>query len=98
MLETFTCSTFSPLVSETFRLDAGGEVPVDLILVEAGELPQASPRAGRTPFSLMFEGPADVVYPQRSYRLEHPALGGFDLFIVPIDADAGGVRYQAIFS
>ena|SRR5690349_23892344 len=97
MLETFTCATFAPLVSETFRLDAGGEL-VDLALVEAGELPEAAPHGERMPFSLVFVGPAGVVYPQRSYPVEHPVLGSFHLFIVPIAADADGVRYQAIFS
>jgi hypothetical protein len=32
-----------------------------------------------------------------SDRLEHSALGLLELFLVPIEPDAAGLRYQAIF-
>lgn len=98
MLETFTCASFTPLVSETFRLDAGAGGPVDLVLTAAEPLPESSTGGGRAPFSLIFLGPPDVVLPQHTYPVQHPTLGGFDLFLVPIGADAGGVQYQAVFS
>jgi hypothetical protein len=98
VLETFTASTFEPLVGETFHMHVEGDpVPVDLVLTDATELPMASARPGRAPFSVVFRGPA-AIYPQRTYQLEHPRLGPFELFLVPIGTDADGVRYEAVFT
>jgi hypothetical protein len=32
------------------------------------------------------------------YRFEHDRLGPLEIFIVPLQPDAGGARYQAVFS
>ena len=53
---------------------------------------------GRQPFSLLFAGPPAPTLPQRTYRLAHPRMPELALFLVPLGADATGVRYQAIFS
>jgi hypothetical protein len=73
---------------------------LDLVLVEARNL---SPRPGdpgprRDPFSLMFLGPTAPVLPQRIYALENEAFGRLEIFLVPIGADADGVKYEAIFN
>lgn len=96
MLESFTCSTFAPLVGETFRLAAGGP-DAGLVLIDATEL-AAPPGPGRAPFSIVFRGPPGAVLPQATYGLRHGALGAFELFLVPIGADAEGVRYEAVFT
>ena len=98
VLETFTCETFTPLLGESFHLHVEGPAVVDLVLTEATELPTASARPGRVPFSLVFRGPPATVYPQRTFQLEHPGLGAFELFLVPIGADGEGVRYEAVFT
>lgn len=98
MVGDFTFATFEPLVGETFRFFAAGPAPVDVVLTEAAELPMASDRPVRAPFSLVFLGPPGTVYPQRTYQLEHPRLGSFELFVVPIGADTEGVRYEAVFT
>lgn len=98
VLETFTCETFTPLLGETFRLHVEGGPAVDVVLSDAAELPMASARPGRAPFSLVFRGPPAIVHPQATYQLEHPVLGAFDLFLVPIGADGDGVRYEAVFT
>jgi hypothetical protein len=98
VLETFTCETFAPHVGETFRLHVDGPEAVDVVLTDATELPMAHARPGRAPFSLVFRGPPTIVYPPRIYQLERPGLGSFELFLVPIGADADGVRYEAVFT
>jgi hypothetical protein len=35
---------------------------------------------------------------QRIYAVHHPALGAFDLFLVPIGPDGEGMRYEAVFT
>ena len=92
MLETFTAETFKPLLHERFVLDAGDR-RVDLELVEVTE--SAAPGAERrAQFSIVFSGPADPILPQAIYRLEHPDLGAFDLFLVPIAVGS----YEAVFT
>jgi hypothetical protein len=54
--------------------------------------------AGRRPFSLIFRSAGSRYLPQRTYSIEHAALGRLDLFLVPIGPDEGGIRYQAIFA
>lgn len=98
MLESFTCDTFRPLVGDTFRLEIEGGEPVHAVLVEATELARSSPSEGRAPFSIVFRGPARPVYPQGIYRLGHAGLGAFELFLVPIGPDGGGIAYEAVFT
>jgi hypothetical protein len=99
VLDQLQLSSFQPLLGQRFGLHAEAEAatPLDLVLVEANALAHGDGRP-RTPFSLVFRGPASPVMPQRIYRLEHEALGILDLFLVPVGRDAQGVRYEAIFT
>ena len=96
-LRSFTIETFAPLVGEAFRIR-----PDDASSLEAN-LISAEPHGGRagdsrTPFSIVFRGPSQPVLAQMTYRMEHAALGSFELFIVPIGPDETGMRYEAIFA
>jgi hypothetical protein len=83
---------FAPHVKTSFRFEKEGG-PVDLELEEV-----AGGRGGPRPFSLTFRGPKESFLPQRTYRVEHPALGSLDIFIVPIGLDPSGYRYEAVFN
>lgn len=98
MLESFTCETFQPHMGDTFRLHLDAPPPLDVVLTEASELPVSSPQRPRAPFSIVFRGPPTVVLPQRIYAVEHPGIGTFELFLVPIGSDDEGVRYEAVFT
>lgn len=52
----------------------------------------------RQPFNLMLHGPLEPFLPQGTYQFDHPALGAFEIFIVPLGPDPGGMRYQAVFA
>ena len=92
VLETYSAETFLPQLHAQFSLiDESGRL--DIELVEVTQLGEATPER-RAPFSLVFRGPESATLPQRIYRLEHAALGTFELFLVPI---APG-RYEAIFT
>jgi hypothetical protein len=98
MLEQFTIDTFRPLVGASFRVE-GDDTPLELELVavdQLGEEGGASSR--RSPFSLVFRGPAEPLLPQRIYPFENDALGRFEIFIVPIGPDESGMGYEAIFT
>lgn len=49
-------------------------------------------------FSILVQGPADHLMPQRIYHLSHPQLGEFDIFIVPVARQADGFVYEAVFN
>src|SRR5205085_8898505 len=84
MIETFTADTFRPLLHDRFELVVDGD-RVDLELAEVTE--SGTPGAERrSQFSIVFTGPPEPILPQRIYLLEHPKLGGFELFLVPIAA------------
>jgi len=106
MLEGFTLTTFTNYLHETFRLypdAANAEQYFDLVLIEATDLGTEGQRGGsatprREPFSIVFRGPRTPILPQRIYRVAHPEIGDFELFLVPIGPDEQGMRYEAVFT
>jgi hypothetical protein len=46
----------------------------------------------------MLLGPTAPILPQRIYAVEHTSLGSLELFLVPLQPDGDGARYQVIFS
>lgn len=96
MLDRLSVDDFTPHVAKTFGVGgpAGG---IDLVLAEAAAV-GAAPAGRRAPFSLVFRGPRTPVLPQAIYPFQHPTLGTLEIFIVPIGPDAGGMRYEAVFT
>jgi hypothetical protein len=96
MLEPLTLQQFAQLVGQVFIAQAG-QGSVELKLLEASASRPSG--VGRSePFSLIFLGSRDAMLPQGSYALEHTALPGLEVFIVPIGVSDVGVQYQAIFN
>jgi hypothetical protein len=93
-----TLDDFRAAVGGTFALHAGDGLGLELRLVDAQATGDRAAGVPRDPFRLAFLGPADPSLPQRTYRLEHDALGELDVFLVPIGRDAGGTTYEAIFA
>jgi hypothetical protein len=85
-------ATYVPLVGSTFEVEHpdGGRVAVELV--------DATPLPGRgESFSLVFRGPADAALDQRTYHVEHDALGDFPLFLVPLGPAADGAhQFEAV--
>jgi hypothetical protein len=100
MLESFTAATFAPHRGEPFTVRAGEQIALALTLGEVsphGPAPAGAEGPRRAPFSLIFHGPQTPILPQRIYRVEHDAIGAFDLFLVPLGPDRAGMRYEAVF-
>jgi hypothetical protein len=74
---------------------------LSLSLVEVGDLPSAA-SAGTVgsdvSFAATWSGPASVPLVQRTYRLSHPQLGTFSVFLVPVGRAARVRRYEAVFN
>ena len=49
-------------------------------------------------FSLIFHGPTEPFLPQRTRKMIYPALGEFELFLVPVARDKDGFQYEAVFN
>jgi hypothetical protein len=99
MLDTFTHETFQPFVGRPFAILVGSERFMPAHLIEVRQLAaDGDARRKRTPFSLVFRGPAGGNLPQDMYDLKS---GDFDLpgvFLVPLGPDAEGMLYEAVFT
>ena len=105
MAETLRYASFAPLVGESFRLESGPGAALELALIEAKRLGpgaednvEEDENGQRRPFSLLFRGPAAPRLDQGTFRLEHGVLGALDIFLVPMEPDAEGPRYEAVFT
>ena len=100
MLDRLTVAMFAEQIGKTFRLQLADGPALELVLVEARNLslPPGNSGPRRDPFSLLFRGPKAPMLPQRIYPLENEAFGRLEIFLVPIGADADGVKYEAIFN
>jgi hypothetical protein len=98
-------ATFAGQLQTTFHVADAPEAGTELKLIEAS-LTEASPRqmanapdAHHEKFSLIFSGPKSPSLAQKIYRFEHPQIGGFAMFIVPIlTRKPDQQRYQAVFN
>ena len=103
MLETFTITTFSGQEGTAFRLSLASGEALDATLLQVTALSAKGPSGEelprkRIPFSLLFRVPAPDRFEQKIYTLEHPVIGTFDLFLVPIGRDPEGYQCEAIFT
>ncbi len=97
MLEAFTHETFAGHEGEAFPIHLEDGSTVETRLQSARTWGSGSD-GHRVPFTLTFVGPMQPVLPQRIYHLEHPQVGGFDLFLVPVGPNAQGMQYEAVFT
>ena len=88
-------SAFAAAVGSTLRLSAGAGWTRQAELTGLNDAP---PQPGWERFALTFRVAGPGVPPQGTYRLEHHALGVFDLFLVPVGHDARGARMEAVFN
>jgi len=94
MIESFTERTFLDHLNTMFQVFGEGADPLDVELVKVTSL--SSPK--QVQFSILFQGPANLFLPQRTYTLEHEILGKFDLFLVPVGKNTKGFEYEAVFN
>lgn len=52
----------------------------------------------RARFALVFAASDERATEQGTYRLRHPLIGTFDIFLVPIATGTTGLLFEAIFS
>ncbi len=94
--ELLRLQTFMPLLNTKFEVVRGSEW-VTLELAEVKDYAETNKKAGLENFSLIFAAAPDKPLQQGLHDFEHPALGRFELFIVPVMCPQPDTRwYQAI--
>jgi hypothetical protein len=94
-LASVTAADFEALSGETFTLASqSGEIA--LRLQEVRRLGDALREGGA--FSLEYRSGPGPFLPQGTYPISHPALGTFDMFIVPLGPKDGSNSYEIIFT
>lgn len=87
---------FRHAVGTLFEVYFGGAEPLPIRLAEVVTF---GARPGhRQPFALRFEGPTWPVLAQVTHHVVHPELGELDLFLGPVQSDADGITYEAVFA
>ena len=99
MSELLKSADFQSQLDQVFSIRLDDATTIDLQLVSVKELGAASGTGTRAPFSLHFLGPVSQQYlQQHTYQIVNETLGTLDIFIVPLGAEAGRMRYEAIFT
>ncbi len=98
MLDKISAADFSPLINKKFRIYFEPSNPSIAELVEVNERNAPSESERRSPFSIVFRGSAEKIWPQGMYKIEHKSIGELELFLVPIGPDNEGLCYEAVFN
>ena len=99
MIESLQSTDFQSQLDQLFCICLDDATAIDMQLVGVTELGTASRTGFRNPFSLHFLGPVSPQYlPQHTYQMVNEKLGTIDIFVVPLGAEAGRMRYEAIFT
>ncbi|HYY42994.1 MAG TPA: hypothetical protein VE775_09700, partial [Pyrinomonadaceae bacterium] len=96
-----TKAMFAPHLHTTFAIKTEDAQTVGVELVELHDRATAhkgAAQAERECFALTFRAPAHRALKQNTYRIEHRALGQFDLFVAPMKSARHGQVYEAIIN
>ena len=99
MSEFQTAEEFKQYLNTPFRVQVNAAKPIDLTLVGVEARPSAeTEEQGMERFSVFFSGSPEFLLPQSMYRLAHPEMGEFDVFLVAIAHEPDGYRYEAVYN
>lgn len=104
-LFSFNHKTFEPYIGDIFQApNARGEnVSLTLVAVDVYKLNPKTRNAAlilerSDSFSLSFKAEEPLPKFTSIHKMSHPALGSFDLFMTPHQADDGTMTYEAVFN
>jgi len=86
-LANYSKATFKSYLNSIFQLQTGTGI-VEVTLLQVDDLPAAK---GGECFSLLFRGGSRALG-QDTFTINHPALGRFQLFLVPVGTDQNGAQ------
>ncbi len=99
MSDMQTEAEYAKHVNTKFRLLVDAPQPIDLTLVEVSPRKvEPHEQAGMERFSATFMGPLGIFLPQQTYRVSHPDMGEFDIFLVALGQEPDGFKYEAVYN
>lgn len=99
MSDPFTIERFLPRVGEVFHVMGEGGEETAILLTEVTRLASDGSRLRtREPFSLVFHAPRATRLEQQVYLIRNACMEPFECFLVPIEPDQHGVRFEAIYT
>ena len=99
MSDMQTEAEFARNLNTKFRLLVEAPQPIDLTLVSVTPRKiQPHEEAGMERFSAVFMGPLEIFLPQQTYRVSHPDMGEFDIFLVALGQEPDGFKYEAVYN
>ncbi|GFZ88506.1 DUF6916 family protein [Dyella caseinilytica] len=97
-MQDLTLEHFVAFVDQDFAATTEAGDRTCFTLTEAQAAGSTPPGITRPPFALLFHNPAEVLFPQGTYRLSHPTVGEVEIFLVPVARKQPGFVYQAVFN
>jgi len=98
MLEKLTIADFQSYINRSFPIRFTTEVTLPATLITVNAWGSESDKY-RQPFTLEFRtAQKNEHYQQGTFTIVHPTIGELPIFLVPIGADAEGMRYEAVFT
>ncbi|HXR99930.1 MAG TPA: hypothetical protein VN724_05155 [Pyrinomonadaceae bacterium] len=99
MSDMQTEAEYSRNLNTKFRLLVDAPQPIDLTLVEVTPRKvDSTEEQGMERFSAVFMGPREILLPQQIYRVSHPDMGEFDIFLVALGQEPEGFKYEAVYN
>ena len=94
-----TEADFKKQLNTNFRVELEEPGPIELKLVAVTPRPSGpTEEPGMERFSAVFSGPPEVFLPQATYRVTHPEMGEFYVFLSAIAQEADGFKYEAVYN
>jgi len=99
MSDMQTEAEFARNLNTKFRLLVEAPQPIDLTLVSVTPRKVGpNEEAGMERFSATFMGPREIFLPQQTYRVSHPDMGEFEIFLVALGQEPDGFKYEAVYN
>lgn len=99
MGEWQTEAEFSKNLNTVFQVQLENAKPIDLTLVAVTPRPsEPHEQAGMERFSAVFSGPLGFFLPQQTYRVSHPDMGEFEVFLTCIAQEKDSFTYEAVYN
>ncbi len=95
MLDNLTRDVFAEQLNTKFNIYFTPEYAFEAELIEVSDLKK---RPRQEVFSLLFLLPPEAPPAPQFFRVEHAALGAFELFLSPIERAENGIIYEAVFN
>jgi hypothetical protein len=91
-------ATFARLVGTAFRVAVAQGRTAAIQLISVRPLAAHGPKPTGEGFSLLFSGSKSELFGQDNFKVGHPRLGSFEMFLVPVGPTGPDQRYEAVFN